>query len=209
MQLMQLMQETSLVVVFADDANLRQMKFIHVGIILGKMSSSSTVILFAYISWMASVMIERLVHDVSRAIKYSLIDQATADWYLNRWQRHHRWACKFIKRINECFGLILLVFVIVQSICFVTYSFFVCKDLIKVIKSGRLFASPLVAVVTAAHWMSPLLRIYIVSVVCNEIQSQVTGLLKELRKIQFNDNVLQIQVIEMSLISLVYHFLNF
>ena len=192
-------QEMGLTTFFGGSTNLRHIGWVDVGVILGKISSSSIVILFAYLSWMASMMFGCLVRDVTRAAQHLLLDNAvTIDWYMKKWQRNYRLTCKYIKQINECFGLILLVFVMAQSICFITHSFFVCKDIIATIKKGNLLPSQQtlsVAVVNGVHWLWPLIRIYIVSAVCNGIQSQVTELLKALRKLQFSDNVVQIQVI--------------
>lgn len=199
-------QETAVVTCFGDGNNFQQIKLVEIGVIVGKISSSSIVFLFVYLSWMVSLIFQRLASDVSRAAKLSLLDKPeTVESYLKEWQRNHRFACKYIKRINECFGLILLVFFIAQFICFMAHSFFVCKHLIAMIKSGDLFPSKqsmLVTIVTGLNWISPLFRIYIIAVVCDQIQSQATELLNVLRKLRFSDSVTQIQVIK------IVHFLK-
>ena len=182
---------------------------------LGTLYPVSAVVLFMSLTWMASMMLQRLVDDLPTAaipVHYELNEQ------LVTWKRHYRLISDFIERINHLFGAILLTYIASQIFNYVTYIFWLILEfkhkksaVLQLQESKELQTLLMVYLVRNGAYVFSLIMVShrIKQKVCplclcrHEINSQMANVshtpqvLKAsrlLRTLQFSDNTVQCQV---------------
>ena len=132
--------------------------------------TSSIIALFACLGFVASFMLQDLCEDISKT-KQNLILSATFNLedQLRKWKRCYQLICKYIERLNVCFGLILLIYLTKSFISFITFSFSVVVD----IQKGVFFSQESLTIVYVTFFISSWCYLIAIVVVSNRIKSQV------------------------------------
>ena len=84
----------------------------------------SAIILFLCLGWMALMAFDILVQEIKSFCKKYIRSAAVNDFKkIVQWKRKHIFVCEFIDQINQCFGAILLIFIIKLLISITNYGF--------------------------------------------------------------------------------------
>ena len=80
----------------------------------------SAIALFVCLGWLTSIVLEALVQDIQSYLNKSCADHLQL---VVKWKRTHVLVCEFVQHINDCFGLVLLIFIAKQFICIINDAF--------------------------------------------------------------------------------------
>ena len=135
--------------------------------------SRSIIILFTCLGWIAFYLLRELTEAIGR-IRQNIVlsPHFNVETELKRWRRRYDLICKYIDRINSCFGFILIIEMIKGFLTFITFAF----DHIVNLQICHDHASH-------SHYTYNLIIIFVLSwcyiitilTVCNNIRTQVTS----------------------------------
>lgn len=99
-------------------------KVLEIGFSITDLYPLSGVVLFACLTWTASMMLQRLIDQLPTD---EIPQQMELNQQLVKWKRNLGLINDYIEKINHFFGFILLAFLAKNLFNFITYSYFMMK----------------------------------------------------------------------------------
>ena len=152
---------------------------------------STVIVLFVCLGFTASFMLQDLSEDIAKSNENVILStHFCLEARLKTWKQRYQLISKYVELINSYFGLILFIFMTKEFIAFITFSF----SLIVEIQNGQFFLPENNSLIIIVFFISGWCYLTAIVAVSSEIQSQVSQLLMELRRLHCTDSTIQFQV---------------
>ena len=97
-------------------------------IFISQLYPISAIVLFCCLVETSSIITKTLAEDIRDQRNKGIIE-TNSPQLLTKWKRKNMLICEFVGKINQCFGLIILLFTMKQFINFITFSFSIVLEL--------------------------------------------------------------------------------
>ena len=98
--------------------------FVDLMMLLSSTMNRSIIILFTCLGWIAFYLLRELAEVIARTRQNIVLSaDFNVETELKRWRRRYDLICKYIDRINSCFGFILIIEMIKGFVTFITFAF--------------------------------------------------------------------------------------